>query len=652
MADPVSKIIFSAVDNTGAAIHSVRSGLNEVGDAISSAKGLFLGLAAAFGITSLSGGVKAASEAADAAAKLGDRFGVATEKMIGMQHAGDLAGVSNEGLTSAFRNMSKQAVEAVQGVQQSKQAFDLLKISAESFIKLPADQQFSLIIDRLHGLENATVRNAVANQLLGRQAGEVMNLVADGSAVFEQAQQDAEAWGLAINRVDAAKLEQMNDQLKRVEAASKGVATQIAVNLAPLLSGLAEMWADNSAKAKGYREEISQGSDLVIEAIGKMSNFVQGLRFAWAAAKLAVAEFATFTLEGIGKVLNIIPNEWGRQVTLMGESMQQTTTDIKAELDKLADEGLPADKLKARLREIVATQAQAAQQMAERRQAFSKMGETPDVRPEAFDAYTAGLARQIEALIEHNRGELQVIQEQYDRKQAMLDEAATRGILDEDLYAGQSALLFTEYEQAKTKLLDDEIKKRYNISNVYRKLDVQSASAWFGALGQLMESHSKAGFKIGQAASISKTIIDTYTAAQGAYAAFASIPYIGPALGAAAAAAAIAVGFARVQAIKSTQYGSSSATPVFNANPSTGVPTAPIGGGSPPPALSAAPAGGGTTIVVQIVNKGVVATDNGVQGFVDDYVMPSIEDAMNNRSRTLFNVQSRQARDLLDLVPG
>ena len=58
-----------------------------------------------------------------------------------------------------------------------------------------------------------------------------------------------------------------------------------------------------------------------------------------------------------------------------------------------------------------------------------------------------------------------------------------------------------------------------------------------------------------KAAAIANTIIKTYESATSAYAAMAGIPYVGPALGVAAASAAVAAGLANVQAIASTPVG-------------------------------------------------------------------------------------------------
>ena len=57
----------------------------------------------------------------------------------------------------------------------------------------------------------------------------------------------------------------------------------------------------------------------------------------------------------------------------------------------------------------------------------------------------------------------------------------------------------------------------------------------------------------GKAAAIAATLISTYQSAQDSYKSLAGIPIVGPALGAAAAAVAVASGFKQIQAIKATK---------------------------------------------------------------------------------------------------
>lgn len=82
---------------------------------------------------------------------------------------------------------------------------------------------------------------------------------------------------------------------------------------------------------------------------------------------------------------------------------------------------------------------------------------------------------------------------------------------------------------------------------------VKAGSEMFANLAQAARAFGKKGFEAWKAFSIAQAIVDTYKAANAAYAALAGIPIVGPALGAAAAGAAIAAGLANVAIIAQTK---------------------------------------------------------------------------------------------------
>ena len=69
------------------------------------------------------------------------------------------------------------------------------------------------------------------------------------------------------------------------------------------------------------------------------------------------------------------------------------------------------------------------------------------------------------------------------------------------------------------------------------------------------ENQAKTMFNVGKALAISEAVVSTYQGAQESYTSLASIPYIGPALGIAAAAAAVTAGMLRIQSIASQKFG-------------------------------------------------------------------------------------------------
>lgn len=100
------------------------------------------------------------------------------------------------------------------------------------------------------------------------------------------------------------------------------------------------------------------------------------------------------------------------------------------------------------------------------------------------------------------------------------------------------------------------------------------ASEVFGAMATIAGEETEAG----KAFAVTRAVIDTYASANAAYASMAGIPYVGPALGIAAAAAAVASGIANVKTILSTKVG-----------PDPDDPKLPTGASVAPPALSTPP---------------------------------------------------------------
>jgi hypothetical protein len=142
----------------------------------------------------------------------------------------------------------------------------------------------------------------------------------------------------------------------------------------------------------------------------------------------------------------------------------------------------------------------------------------------------------------------------------------------EDPYT-QDFKRWSDLQDQKIMYLEEIGASEQQIKDAYREYDLQQeataqaqkvamTAATFGMLGSLATSlynmqgkQGGAAFEAMKAFRIGETIMNTYSAAVGAYNALASIPYVGPFLGAAAAAAAIAFGMAQVSAISSMKPG-------------------------------------------------------------------------------------------------
>lgn len=143
--------------------------------------------------------------------------------------------------------------------------------------------------------------------------------------------------------------------------------------------------------------------------------------------------------------------------------------------------------------------------------------------------------------------------EELDRLTTLADEK----FAIEQGYVNKIALLEDAARQQKIekeKLLLDQEKAaqeaRLNIA-----IDTASGiSDAMGAMYELSGKKNKEFFVLSKAATIAQAVMTTYSNATKAYNSMASIPYVGPALGAAAAAAAIAMGMANVSKIRAQSF--------------------------------------------------------------------------------------------------
>ncbi len=212
------------------------------------------------------------------------------------------------------------------------------------------------------------------------------------------------------------------------------------------------------------------------------------------------------------------------------------------------------------------------------------------------------LKKEPETMLQGFALEEKTIEDSYARRKKIILEATEATEAEKLKMLGEAELQYTA-----------QMRKHEEERN---KVTFGLASDFFGNIAQMAGAFGKKGTKIAKAAAIAQTTIKTYESATSAYAALAGIPYVGPALGAAAAGAAIAAGFANVQAIKAQDdsggYSGAYATGGFIPAGKYG-----IAGESGPefvqgPAMitSAAstadrlanPAGGGSNVEVNIVN--------------------------------------------------
>lgn len=253
---------------------------------------------------------------------------------------------------------------------------------------------------------------------------------------------------------------------------------------------------------------------------------------------------------GLEDQLNLLTAAALQQKSALSELYEAQRDAIGTFSDKKATENLETAKkrlevlnttiegLRGTLKEL--NQEAADTGATDRLAGFGVGGEPTD--PNALSDQEADRLRdRYDRLVESLWTEEEAIEESYQRRLDLAKEYAE--------FTGESvAEIETRIEKQKQEQIKALNQQRWNTA-------LSSFDDFQNNILVLARTGSKELAGVYKAAAIANTIIKTYESATSAYSAMAGIPYVGPALGVAAAAAAVAAGLANVQAIASTPVG-------------------------------------------------------------------------------------------------
>lgn len=541
--------------------------------------------------------IKNASERIDQLAKSADKLGVATESLAGMRLATEEAGGSAEALETGMAKLQKTVQEATEGNKAATKSINDLGLSVAALSGMSADEQFKAVADAIQNLDTQGKRTAATMEIFGKGGMALANTLALGSKGLNQATEDAQKLGLAVSRVDAFKIEEANDAFGRIGKVIEGIFNNIAIRLSPFITAFAEAFTGASIEAEGFGSTIDRVMDFAVKAGGFVADAWQGLNIiwlavkqglyqvgtgfafladmgtraaqwiaakfsaafdlieaawdvvgqslvvAWDALKIPIAAFVEYVgvqfaslirsaLEVAGVFSNEMANSMAVAATNIENSVAGMSANAQADLDKtLASLGQASDEVVARtdalFAEVETTGSQTLQDLgAAFWQLAQEQGEALNLALGDERAST-----RFERIVGEVQSEAQV------RAEGRAAELAAKQEQDRAIAEAEAAGLAER---------EDEISKFYAFTQTEgwknTQQTVSGASSMFANLSKLQETHSKTAQRIGRASAKAKIVMDTASAAMGAYSAMASIPIIGPALGIAAAAAAVAAG--------------------------------------------------------------------------------------------------------------
>ena len=286
----------------------------------------------------------------DAIDKNSQRLGMTTEQYQEWSYILSQNGADISTLTTSVRTITNKIDEMAQGSKTATDAFHRLDISMQDLEGKSGEENLTLIIQRLQGMEDETQRNAVANDLLGRSYVELIPLLNQSAESTEELRQKAHDTNQLLSEEGIQAAVEYTNAIDTLSKSFNGFTSQIGADILPGITLIVEGITDLLNNTEGAEEKIEKGIEDTFAAIEKVVPRVGRVlgRIASAAGKRApeiiqrilqgIIENAPKVAEGIAQILPVILNAIKELLPDIGKAGGSiVSTILTAILDTLAD---------------------------------------------------------------------------------------------------------------------------------------------------------------------------------------------------------------------------------------------------------------------------------------------------------------------------
>jgi len=348
------------------------------------AKRIALSIGSIVAVNSLRSAVTEQLGAIDRLGKLGDRIGVSVAQLQAYQLQAQLAGTSVQTLEKSLERFVRTMGDAMAGESEAVAGFERLGLSARRLAQMDTAEAFEMAVEQIRQLPTAAQQASAAYDLFGRSGQEMITFIQGGSEAIQQAEKDLEEFGGELSRVDAAKVEEANDAMTRLQTAVKVLAANLTVSLAPALQAAAEAltsmasWmsnldattVENTAKVLAFAAAFGAVLKLFPLIVGGIKSIIATLRALTAAqaiasafagpagwAKLAIGAAAAATaVYGVEKAFDAVTDTAKQTASASAEATEKTKAGYE-QVTEAAEDAKDAEdeyvqKLKSRAEQI------------------------------------------------------------------------------------------------------------------------------------------------------------------------------------------------------------------------------------------------------------------------------------------------------------
>ncbi len=248
-----AEILITGRNTSNTAFKSVDKGMKGLLVSATKVSGAITAIGGGAALAGFTAFTKKVIDSQDELSKMSQKIGISVEGLAGLQHAGDLAGISLEGIQKAVKSVSTQLFDAASGLLESKRNFTSLGIEIKNTdgSLRKAEDVIVELADKFAKMEDATEKTALATKLFGRAGLDLIPLLNQGSDALARMIQE----GKELNPVTAESARQsevFNDNILRLQKSVKQVGIAIVTNIIPTIARMSEKFANATFETKNF----------------------------------------------------------------------------------------------------------------------------------------------------------------------------------------------------------------------------------------------------------------------------------------------------------------------------------------------------------------------------------------------------------------
>jgi uncharacterized metal-binding protein len=215
------------------------------------------------------------------------KTGFGAEALSELKYAMELTGSSFDSLQTASRGMANALVMATEAGDKAVTPFTQLNLNIKELRDMKPEQQFDTIANALKGVEDKTLQVALAQDIFGRSALEILPYITAEKDEVTDLKEQAHELNLVYTEEGAKAAGAVADQAESVKKSFDGIKNAIAVAVMPALTDFLTKTAEIVARIKDW---VALNPDLVntVLKVGAVLIGAGGLLFALGSISKAI----------------------------------------------------------------------------------------------------------------------------------------------------------------------------------------------------------------------------------------------------------------------------------------------------------------------------------------------------------------------------